>query len=166
MREREGEKAGEETAGVKKRTTKIYSMCGCLSTAVTVVYKHSCNTSCNTIMCVHRGNGSRVYACLVTCCTRIKFTTAVFFCTLTQQSPLIYSIQRHRDVLIIHQYNLCYTITTFLIHLSKQHLSQTAVLNNKVKIALRFVKNTNICIFPYFHNFCFFLAYGIIQCSV
>ena len=121
MREKEGEKAGDETAGVKKRTTKIYSMCGCLSTAVTVVYKHSCNTSCNTIMCVHRGNGSRVYACLVTCCTRIKFTTAVFFCTLTQQSPLIYSIQRHSDVLIIHQYNLCYTITTFLIHLSKQH---------------------------------------------
>ena len=28
MREREGEKAGDETAGVKKRTTKIYSMCG------------------------------------------------------------------------------------------------------------------------------------------
>ena len=27
MREREGEKAGDETAGVKKRTTKIYSMC-------------------------------------------------------------------------------------------------------------------------------------------
>ena len=52
MREREGEKAGDETAVVKKRTTKIYSMCGCLSTAVTVVYKHSCNTSCNTIMCV------------------------------------------------------------------------------------------------------------------
>ena len=66
MREREGEKAGDETAGVKKRTTKIYSMCGCLSTAVTVVYKHSCNTSCNTIMCVHRGNGSRVYSiCLL-----------------------------------------------------------------------------------------------------
>ena len=75
MRKREGEKAGDETAGVKKRTTKIYSMCGCLSTAVTVVYKHSCNT----IMFVHRGNGSRVYACLVTCCTRIKYTTAVFF---------------------------------------------------------------------------------------
>ena len=51
MREREGENAGDETAGVKKRTTKIYSMCGCLSTAVTVVYKHSCNTSCNTIVC-------------------------------------------------------------------------------------------------------------------
>ena len=112
MREREGEKAGDETAGVKKRTTKIYSMCGCLSTAVTVVYKHSCNTSCNTIMCVG--------ICLLGN-TRIKFTTAVFFCTLTQQSPLIYSIQRHSEVLIIHQYNLCYTITTFLIHLSKQH---------------------------------------------
>ena len=26
MREREGEKAGDETAGVKKRSTKIYSV--------------------------------------------------------------------------------------------------------------------------------------------
>ena len=64
---------------------------------------------------------------------------------------------------MIYQYNLCYTITAFLIHLSKQHQCQAAVLNNKVKIALRFVKNINICIFPYFHNFCFFLVDGIIQ---
>ena len=88
MREREGEKAGDETAGVKKRLTKIYSKCGCLSTAVTVVYKHSCNTSCNTIMFVHRGNGSRVYACLVTCCTRIKYTTVVFFMHINSTVPL------------------------------------------------------------------------------
>ena len=88
MREREGEKAGDETAGVKKRTTKIYSMCGCLSTVVTVVYKHSCNTSCNTIMCVHRGNGSRVYACLVTCCTRIKIHHSCHFLHINSTVPL------------------------------------------------------------------------------